>query len=176
MSRYTDLPSLSTRWLIDETALVVAKILKLPVKQLAKVIQYWVTRVPINERADLIQHLVMKLLQDKPANIKLAFITVKRDTFDYMEKFWTWEKSKLSLDTKIERDDGDMWTSGAAIVDLIQFEEILNLGADLRALLQSMDKRVRIAIADKLAGRKLTNGQKQLLEQFGKTHLDFLQT
>ena len=155
---------------IDDCASALSRKLHFPRKQLARILCYWAKRVPIDEREDLIQELTLKVLAEAPESLKLAFVIMKRDTIDYMRKFYTFEKSRLSLDTPTSEDS----TLGDIIPDTFEFTEVVNLKADTARLLAEMGATIRGIVGRKLAGVRLTNEEKRQLEDFGRKHLDFV--
>ena len=157
---------------IDANAHALSRCLHFPEKQVAKILQYWAKRVPIDERLDLVQTLSEKLLKEAPPTIKLAFVTMKRDTIDYMRNYYCFEKSKLSLDTPTGEDHNT--TLGDIIPDTFEFSVVSDLKLDTARLLREMGGDVRGIVGRKLAGVRLTNEEKQKLEDFGRTHLDFV--
>lgn len=157
--------------MIDSIAGALANALMLPGKDVAKIITYWCRRAPLDEREDLVQELAEKLLKENPPTLKLAFITLKRDTIDYLRRYYTMSRSNLSLDTPT--GDGDC-TLGDMVADTIEFEEMVNLKRDTIALLDLMDSKTRRAIGRKLAGERLTNLEKQMIREFAVQNREFV--
>ena len=156
--------------MIDTNARALSQRLHFPEKQIAKILQYWAKRAPIDEREDLVQTLTIKLLDESPESIKLAFCIMKRDTIDFMRKFYTYDKSKLSIDTPTSENT----TIGDMIPDSFEFSTVVDLKLDTAKLLHDMGSEVSAIVGRKLSGVKLTNGEKAKLEAFAKKHLDFV--
>lgn len=69
---------------IDETAKALSKRLTLKGKELAKIIQWHVQRIPFQERDDMIQALAERLMEVAPTNPKLTFAVCT----NYVRDFW----------------------------------------------------------------------------------------
>ena len=74
----------STVSVIDETAKALSKRLGLANKELAKILQWHVQRIPYQEREDMIQNLALRLIDTKPSNPKLCFAICQ----NYVRDWW----------------------------------------------------------------------------------------
>jgi len=154
---------------VDATAQALSHRLHLQAKQLAKSLMYWVRRAPLGEREDLLQELTIKLLQDNPQSMALAFTALKRDTIDYMRHYYSQERSNLSISQPLG-DEADL-TIGDIIPDTIDSISIADLKMDTIRLLSQMDEATKRAAKLQLSGVRLTRAERACLQTFERDHL-----
>ena len=166
---------------IDDCAAALSRRLHLPEQQLAKILCYWSKRVPVDEKADLVQDLTLKALQESPPSLRLAFCVLKRDTQDYLRHYITYSRSNLSLSSPtIEskrramlRGD-ETYTLADMIPDTLEFEAIVELKHDTAKLLAEMDSEAQQIVGRKLSGVRLTKVEKAKLQDWAEQHRELV--
>ena len=166
---------------IDDCAAALSLRLHLAQKQLAKILCYWSKRVPIDERTDLVQELTLKALQESPSSLRLAFCVLKRDTQDYLRRYYTYTRSSLSLNSptivnqRRSLAEGDKpYTLADVIPDTFQFEAVMEMKADTAKLLAEMDSKTQQIVGRKLTGVRLTKIEKAKLQDWAVKHREMV--
>jgi hypothetical protein len=166
---------------IDDCAAALSRRLHFPEKQIARILCYWSKRVPLDEREDLIQGLTLKALQESPPSLRLAFCVLKRDTQDYLRRYYTHARSNLSLSAptieskrRALANGDETYTLGELIPDTFEFDAVVQLKLDTARLLAEMDSETQQIVGRKLCGVRLTRVEKAKLEQWATEHRELV--
>lgn len=122
-------------------------------------------KCPKEEREDLFQDLMLKLLKSKAQDEKLCYAIARCDWKDWWKKYKI--RSHYSLDESIGLDDsGNPETIGDLLVNEIRFEYLVDGKLDAEYLWNRLPASVKPIIAKRLQSKALTSNERVALHRF----------
>lgn len=163
---------LRSKQVIQDSAECLSPVLQIKKSDVQNTMGHLVKKLPYSERSDLAQHLTIKALenseniQSKPS---WMFTLLKRDCQDYAKKFYTYEHESLSrvinpCQALASGDDNEL-TLSDVIASEVEFERISELKSDVLKLWELLSNSEKSLVQRKIAGTKLTNGEKSQLRE-----------
>lgn len=146
------------------SARALSKRLGLKADRLAEVLGFWVRHVPYQERRDVLQSLCLALMQESPANIKLAFAVCRGLTCNWWDAYHI--RQHIGLETPVYGAEGEVTELGNTFTAVCQYERIEG-DIDGALLWDRLPKDIRRIVNLKLTNpKRLTLADKRTLAQF----------
>jgi len=129
------------------------------------------SKVPQQEREDMLQELTLALLESGLDDPRLQYIRARQVWIDWYRRYKTREHyGGMSLDY----DLGDGHTLGEYLVSGVAFENEVNGELDGRRLYASLPDGLKPVVAKRLSGKALTPAERQRLSRFARQHIELL--
>ena len=140
---------------LSELTSPVASQLGIKEDRLSQIIARTIDSIPYQDREDVVQNLLLKLLESKPRNDCLAFVTCRNYAMDW----WIQRKTRsntvsVDADTTTGDDDGD---DEKTLIGSIAFEHDFDSRIDANTLFKKLSPRVKRIVAKRLVGIPITN-------------------
>lgn len=158
--------------LCGANAKAMSKRLGLRADRLAEVLGFWIKHVPYQERHDVLQSLSLALMEQQPANIKLAFAVCRGYTCNWWDRYHI--RQHIGLETPVFGAEGEVTELGNTIAAVCQYERIEG-EIDGALLWDRLPKRIRRIVNIKLTNPKLlTLADKRELAEYARKNASVL--
>jgi hypothetical protein len=122
-------------------------------------------KVPKEEREDLFQELMLKLLQAHAEDEKLCYAIARCDWQNWWKQYKI--RSHYSLDESVSQDEsGNPETLGDLLVNEIRFETMVDGKLDAEYLWAKLPANVKPIIGKRLTGVTITHAERTQLHWF----------
>lgn len=158
--------------LCGSNAKAMSKRLGLRADRLAEVLGFWVRHVPYQERRDVLQSLSLALMEQQPANIKLAFAVCRGYTCNWWDRYHI--RQHIGLEAPVYGAEGEVTELGNTIAAVCQYERIEG-DIDGALLWDRLPKGIKRIVNIKLTNPKmLTLADKRDLAEYARKHASIL--
>jgi hypothetical protein len=148
-----------------ENMLVSIQALPIEAKHALKCAYIFSRKAPREEREDLFQDLMLKLLQARIGDEKLTYAVARCDWMDWWKRYKI--RAHLSLDESVSQDEsGNPVTLGDLLVNEIRFETMVDGKLDAEYIWSKLPVTIKPIITKRLQSKALTACERQRLNRF----------
>jgi len=142
-------------------------ILELPIeaKYALKCAYIFSRKAPREEREDLFQDLMLKLLESRIGEEKLCYAVARCDWLDWWKRYKI--REHFSLDVSVSEDEsGNPVTLGDLLTNEIRFETMIDAKLDAETIWQKLPVEIKPIITKRLQNKALTACERKRLNRF----------
>jgi DNA-directed RNA polymerase specialized sigma24 family protein len=122
-------------------------------------------KAPREEREDLFQDLMLKLLESRIADEKLCYAVARCDWQDWWKRYKV--REHYSLDVSVSQDEsGNPVTLGDLLVNEIRFETMIDGKLDAVAIWNQLPSEIKPIITKRLQSKALSATERKRLNRF----------
>jgi len=130
---------------IDRYSKEISTSLDLPQVDVVKIIQKHVSRVPLEEREDIVQELTCTILEARPVNLRVLYAICKYTLADYWRRYKSRDLYEHPLDDITERQQGEL------LVGQMEFERLESV-LDAMSLYNTLPNSIRDIVSKRIDG------------------------
>lgn len=124
-------------------------------------------KAPKEEREDLFQELMVKLLEVRAPTEALAYTIARCDWRDWWKSYRTRAGFvETSLNSVVLNNDGDEVEYGELLVGEVEFERLVDGKLDGQAIWDHLPDYIKRLVSKRLTGRGITGGERIMLDKF----------
>lgn len=140
-------------------------------RQLQKILDHQISKVPYQEREDVAQDLAEGLLKAKPQNAKLAFAICRNRIVDWWRHYKLHSQFNIHYGSEqIEDGEGNQIELIQTLAGEVEFEKRLGSQIEADSLFAKLPGDIQKVIQKRLIGLRLSDADRQKLHRFIKAN------